>query len=187
MKTKKWFAVILSVLLGANVCGAQQVEKHEDVLIAYFSATGNTAAAARVLAEVTDGQLYAITPEKAYTAGDLNWRNERSRSSVEMKDEKARPAMKGSAPDLSGVKVVYIGYPIWWGVAPRIINTFIEKSNLAGKVLVPFATSGGSGVAQSVAALKAAYPDLDWRDGKLLNRAGAGEVRSWVEGISATR
>lgn len=93
--------------------------------------------------------------------------------------------MKDGKADLSGIKVVYIGYPIWWGVAPRVVNTFIESNDLKGKVLIPFATSGGSGIGQSVAELKKAYPDLQWKDGKLLNRAEASEIRAWVAGHAA--
>lgn len=90
--------------------------------------------------------------------------------------------MKGKA-DVSGCEVVFVGYPIWWGVAPRIINTFLENHDLKGKRIIPFATSGGSGIGQSVKALKQVYPDLQWSDGRLLNRAGEEDVRRWVESL----
>lgn len=152
------------------------------VLVAYFSATGTTAAVAEKLAQATGGKLYAIEPVQRYTAADLDWHNKKSRSSQEMDNPSARPAMKGKA-DVSGCEVVFVGYPIWWGVAPRIINTFLENHDLKGKRIIPFATSGGSGIGQSVKALKQAYPDLQWSDGRLLNRAGEADVRRWVDSL----
>ncbi len=177
MKIKFLSIIALLMAVSMNVC-AQKTGK---VLVTYFSATGTTASVAEKLAKVTGGTLYAITPETAYTSADLNWRNKQSRSSVEMNDPKSRPAMKGKVENMADYEVVYIGYPIWWGVAPRIINTFIESHDLKGKTLVPFATSGGSGVTESVSALKKAYPDLNWKEGKLLNRATESTVREWVK------
>lgn len=98
-----------------------------------------------------------------------------------MNDPKAHPALKGKKEGMDGYDVVFIGYPIWWDAAPRIINTFIESHGLKGKRLIPFATSGGSGIAQSVKALRKQYPDLKWEDGRLLNRAGEADVRRWTE------
>lgn len=152
------------------------------VLVAYFSATGTTAAVAEKLAQATGGKLYAIEPVQRYTTADLDWHNKKSRSSQEMDNPSVRPAMKGKA-DVSGCEVVFVGYPIWWGVAPRIINTFLENHDLKGKRIIPFATSGGSGIGQSVKALKQAYPDLQWSDGRLLNRAGEEDVRRWVDSL----
>lgn len=136
-------------------------------LVAYFSATGTTAKVAKEIAAETGGELYEIVPAEPYTAADLDWRNSHSRSSVEMNDPKSRPAMKGSKDDIGSYDVVYLGYPIWWGVAPHIINTFIESHDLKGKRVIPFATSGGSGIERSVGELKAAYPDINWQEGKL--------------------
>ena len=98
-----------------------------------------------------------------------------------MNDPKSRPAMKGKVENMADYEVVYIGYPIWWGVAPLIINTFIESHDLKGKTLVPFATSGGSGIAESVSALKKTYPDLTWKEGRLLNRSTESSLREWVK------
>lgn len=153
------------------------------VLVAYFSATGTTAEAAAKLARVTGGELFAVTPQQAYTAADLDWHDKQSRSSVEMNDEKARPALKTKKADMAAYDVVFIGYPIWWDQAPRVINTFIESHDLKGKTLVPFATSGGSGIGNSVAKLKQSYPDLNWKDGKLLNRADRATLQQWVESL----
>lgn len=137
-------------------------------IVAYFSASGVTAAAAKELAKEKNADLYFIEPAQKYTAADLDWRNKQSRSSVEMNDPKARPALK-SLKSLADYDVIYLGYPIWWGVAPRIINTFIEQAELDGKTVIPFATSGGSGVEPSVSALKASYPKVKWQKGILMN------------------
>lgn len=138
-------------------------------LIVFFSASGVTRKAAEALAAVSGADTYEIIPEKIYTDEDLDWRNKKSRSSVEMQDESSRPAIKGNLPDLSSYDTVYIGFPIWWGVAPRIINTFIEKSDLKGKRIVIFATSGGSALPYAVKDLEKKYPELNIENGKLLN------------------
>ena len=133
------------------------MQSNHKVLVAYFSATGVTARAAPKVAEVTGGEVYAITPAKPYTDADLDWRDKQSRSSVEMNDPKARPALGGERLDVSEYDVVFIGYPIWWNQAPRLINTFIESHDLKGKTVIPFATSGGSTIAGSAATLKRTY------------------------------
>lgn len=161
--------------------GMNKKQSDKRVLVAYFSATGTTALAAEKLAKVTGGELYAITPAKPYTAADLDWHDKQSRSSVEMKDAGARPEMQGKKEDIADYDVVFIGYPIWWYLAPRIINTFIESHDLKGKTVVPFATSGGSGIASSVAELKKTYPGLDWKEGMLLNRMSEDRLREWTE------
>lgn len=112
-------------------------------LIAFFSASGETARLARTIADVTGGDLFEIRSETAYTAADLNWNDQNSRSTVEMKDEKSRPAVADSVTDMAQYDVVFVGFPIWWYQAPRIIETFLESYDLAGKTVVPFATSGG--------------------------------------------
>ena len=149
-------------------------------LVVYFSATGTTAQAARTIADVTGGTLCEIVPQQAYTSDDLDWNNRQSRSSVEMSNPKARPALKGAKADIAAYDVIFIGYPIWWNQAPRIINTFIESHDLKGKTLVPFATSGGSGINNSVRKLRKAYPDLEWQDGKQLNGASRNAIQNWV-------
>ena len=149
---------------------------HTDKLIAYFSASGVTERAARDLASAAGAALYRIEPEKPYTAADLNWTDRMSRSSEEMKDPSARPAIKGARPDLSSYGIIYIGFPIWWGVAPRIINTFIESCDLKGKRIVIFATSGGSPLSHAVMDLARKYPDLHFEEGKLLNGKVASDI-----------
>ena len=157
------------------------MQSNHKVLVAYFSATGVTARAAQKVAEATGGEVYAITPAKPYTDADLDWRDKQSRSSVEMNDQKARPALGGERLDVSEYDVVFIGYPIWWNQAPRLINTFIESHNLKGKTVIPFATSGGSTIAGSAATLKRSYPALEWKEGRLLNRADEKTLRTWIE------
>ena len=157
------------------------MQSNHKVLVAYFSATGVTARAAQKVAEATGGEVYAITPEKPYTDADLDWNDKQSRSSVEMNDPKARPALGGERLDVSEYDIVFIGYPIWWNQAPRLINTFIESHNLKGKTVIPFATSGGSTIAGSAATLKRSYPALEWKEGRLLNRADEKTLRTWIE------
>lgn len=137
----KKVAVMMAMI--ALSCVVAFAQKQGKTLVAYFSATGTTEATAKLIAETTGGTLYEIEPEKTYTATDLNWHDKNSRSSVEMADPNVRPAVKkGNLPDLTEYKVIYIGFPIWWGVAPRVINTFIEANDLSGKTIIPFATSG---------------------------------------------
>lgn len=143
------------------------MEKKPKVLIAYFSATGTTERVAKQLAGETGGELYKIEPEQPYTAADLDWTDPASRSSVENDRPQSRPAFKKLKQSLDGYDVVYLGYPIWWDQAPRVVNSFIEAYDLKGKTIRPFATSGGSGVDNSVKALKQTYPDLEWEKGKL--------------------
>ena len=147
------------------------MQSNHKVLVAYFSATGVTARAAQKVAEATGGEVYAITPAKPYTDADLDWRDKQSRSSVEMNDPKARPALGGERLDVSEYDVVFIGYPIWWNQAPRLINTFIESHNLKGKTVIPFATSGGNTISGSAATLKRSYPALEWKEGRCSRRS----------------
>lgn len=177
-------AAVMTICLTA--CAQTKKEAKTEpakTLIAYFSVTGNTARAAQTLAEVTGGKLFAITPQEVYTSADLDWHDKQSRSTVEMNNPQARPALKETVADLASYDVVFIGYPIWWNQAPRLINTFIEGHDLKGKKLIPFATSGGSGIDNSVKELKKAYPDLNWQNGKLLNRADKNTVQAWIGGL----
>ena len=179
--------ILLSVVGMATATAAQQRhdmskrQSNSKILVAYFSATGTTARAAEKLANDTGGELYAITPAESYTSADLDWHDKQSRSSVEMNDPKSRPAIKGKKENIADYDVVFIGYPIWWDLAPRIINTFIESHDLKGKTVIPFATSGGSSLAGSTAALKKTYPSLDWKEGRLLNRTDEKTIRTWIE------
>ena len=153
---KKFLLTFAAVATLGPAAFAQQKTDMESskTLVAYFSATGTTAAVAETIARVTGGELFAIEPEEAYTSADLNWNDRNSRSSVEMNDRNTRPALKALKENMAGYTVVFIGYPIWWNEAPRIVNTFIESHDLGGKTVIPFATSGGSGENNSVSVLK---------------------------------
>ena len=159
----------------------QEDKKMSKTLVAYFSATGTTKAVAERLAKAANADLYEITPVERYTDADLDWHNKKSRSSVEMDDLKSRPAIVGKVKNIESYDVVYVGFPIWWYTAPTIINTFIESNNLKGKTVIPFATSGGSTIRKSCADLKKAYPEIKWKDGKLLNYATDNELKDWAE------
>ena len=138
-------------------------------LVAYFSATGTTRAAAERLAKEKNADLFEIAPEVPYTSADLDWTNKQSRSTLEMKDKTSRPAIKSTCPNIADYDTVWIGFPVWWYTAPTIINTFIEAHDLSGKTLCVFATSGGSNVSGSAADLKKAYPQYTWGESRLMN------------------
>ena len=150
------------------------------VLVVYFSASGNTKHVAQQIAALADADICEITPTKPYSHADLDWNNQQSRSSVEMNNPDARPEIKAISTDVSKYDYIFLGYPIWWDLAPRAVNTFIETTNLAGKTVIPFATSGGSSIGNSVAVLKQSYPNIKWQSGKLLNRASKQEIEAWV-------
>lgn len=177
----------LTLLIAAAcaTCGSASAQSSKKatankVVVAYFSATGTTKATAEQVAKATGGKLYAIEPEKPYTPADLDWRDNDSRSSRENANPKSRPALKDKKPALSQCTTVYLGYPIWWNLAPRIVNSFIESADLSGKTVIPFATSGGSGISNSVSVLKKTYPKLNWKDGKLLNYESQEQINKWV-------
>lgn len=176
--------IMAAVGISLTACARKTESKSMDgaeILVAYFSATGITERVAGEIAEATGGQFYEIVPEKEYTSADLNWNDDRSRSSVEMNNPQSRPVLGGSPVDVAAYEVIFIGYPIWWDQAPRIINTFIESHDLKGKTVIPFATSGGSGISNSVEVLKKTYPGLNIQEGKLLNNASSASIRSWLD------
>ena len=151
------------------------------ILVAYFSAGGATAAAARAVASAVGGELYEIKPAVPYTSADLDWNDSRSRSSVEMNDGSCRPAIAGELPGLGQYDAVFLGFPIWWYVEPRIVDTFLDGCDIAGKALIPFATSGGSGIANVEKHLRQLYPAANWLPGKRLGRGGD---ESWARGAA---
>ena len=152
------------------------------ILVAYFSASGETKKLAKTIAGVTGGDLFEIAPQVPYTAADLDWMDAGSRSTVEMKDKKSRPAIAGQVQDMGQYETVFVGFPIWWYQAPRIIETFLESYDFTGKKVVPFATSGGRGLGKTEDILKAVCPGAQWLPGKRL-RSGesAGAVQGWVD------
>ena len=153
-------------------------------LVAVFSASGVTKRVGEEIARIAGADFYEIVPKEIYTSADLDWMNKRSRSSVEMNDPSARPEIAGGAPDLAAYDTVIVGFPIWWGVAPRIIETFLESGDFSGKKIVPFCTSGGSGVGRSDAALhKNVSGDVKWAKGRQINRANEAEIRRWLDEV----
>ena len=154
------------------------------ILTAYFSATGTTASAAKKLAEAAGTDIYEIKPAVPYTKEDLNWMNKNSRSSVEMKDTSSRPALADTTADISAYDTILLGFPIWWYIAPTIINTFLESYDFTGKKIVLFATSGGSGFGKAVESLKGSCPGATITEGKLLNHMpDATELKKWVQSL----
>ena len=182
---KRFALFIAAALLVCLPAVAQKTEAMKGkTLVVYFSATGNTERVAKMIATAAQADLYKIQPAKGYTSADLDWHNKSSRSSVEMNDAKARPELSGSVSNWADYTTVYLGYPIWWDAAPRVINTFIENHDLKGKRLIPFATSGSSGIEESVKALRKSYPELKWSDGRLLNRASDATIQEWIDKLA---
>ena len=183
MNHLKYLLLAVLTIVAASAC-SQNVEKKtmekKKVLVVYFSATGTTSQVGKQIAKIADADIYEITPLTPYSNADLDWTNKQSRSSLEMSDSTARPEIKAVAVDVRQYDYVFMGYPIWWNLAPRAVNTFIETTNLAGKTVIPFATSGGSSIGNSVAVLKQSYPNIKWQSGKLLNRVSEKEIEAWV-------
>lgn len=153
-------------------------------LVAYFSASGVTKSVAERLAKAAGADLFEIKPEIPYTNADLNWTDKQSRSSREMQDLASRPAIAEKLNNMAEYDTVFLGFPIWWYVAPTIINTFLESYNFAGKTIIPFATSGGSGMGNTVKVLKPlCSPDTKWKNGQILNRASESELKKFAANI----
>ena len=154
-------------------------------LVAYFSASGVTESVARTLAQTADADLYKIQPEVPYTSADLDWMDKKSRSSLEMNDPASRPAIVTGDLDLSSYDVIFLGFPVWWYVAPTITNTFLEAYDFAGKTVIPFATSGSSGIENSEKKLQQQYPSINWKSGKLLKgHPDSTALASWVKTLN---
>ena len=144
-----------------------------------FSGTGNTREVADLLAKETDADIFEIIPKNMYTSDDLNYNDDNCRANQEMNDESARPAISNDLSVVSEYDVIYLGYPIWWGTAPRIIQTFIESYDISGATVYMFCTSGGSGIEKSISDLQQLYPDVNIVDGKRLNDATELDIREW--------
>ena len=152
-------------------------------LVAYFSASGVTEKMAKTLAEVTGADLFEIQPVVPYTTADLDWMNKKSRSSVEMSNPDSRPEIGNKIPDMGQYDTVFVGFPIWWYVAPTIINTFLEAYDFSGKKIVLFATSGGSGFGNTVKELQSSASDAVITEGRLLNCGTKQEITEWVNSL----
>ena len=154
------------------------------VLVAYFSATGNTENIAQHLETVLDADLYEIVPQQPYTSADLNYGSSNSRAEQEINDPNARPAISGSVSNMDDYDVVFIGYPIWWGQAPKIIYTFLESYDFSGKTIVPFCTSASSGIGGSISGIQALAPNANWLSGQRFSgSASLSSVESWVNSL----
>ena len=151
------------------------------ILVAYFSESSTTKQVAEMLSDVELSPRHHSAPHLPYTRADLDWMNKKSRSSVEMNDKKIRPEIAEENLDMSAYDEILLGFPIWWYVAPTIINTFLEKYDLTGKKIILFATSGGSGFGNTVQELQPSAPGAEIVEGKLLNRAGKQEIEDWVK------
>ena len=151
------------------------------ILVTYFSASGVTKEAAENIAKAVDGDLFEIEPVKKYTSADLDWTNKQSRSSVEMDNRSFRPEIVKKNINLDIYDTILIGFPVWWYTAPTIINTFIESMDFSGKTLIPFCTSGGSGISACERDLKQAYPNYKWKEGKrLTGNENKNFIENWI-------
>lgn len=153
-------------------------------LVAYFSASGVTARLAKNLAQAVDGDLYEIVPAQRYTSADLNWNDKHSRSTIEMNDKKSRPEIASSVDNMAQYDTIFVGFPIWWYEAPRIIQTFLESYDLSGKTIVPFATSGGSSMGKTADILKSSCPNATVLAGKRWNSTASVQTLSdWAKNL----
>ncbi len=153
-------------------------------LVAYFSATGTTEAVAKDLAEVTGADLFEIAPAERYSDADLNWHDKHSRSSIEMDDETSRPAIVSTVSDMNLYDTIFVGFPVWWYIEPRIIDTFLEAYDLTGQTVVPFATSGSSGLGKAPERMQQLAPGANVLAGKLLNgHPSKAELKAWAESL----
>ena len=156
-------------------------EASADTLIIYFSCTGNTKAAAEEIQRQTGADMFEIVPEIPYTAEDLNYNDDDSRANQEQSDDSARPAISGSIDNFDSYEIVFVGYPIWWGTLPKIVNTLLDTYDFSGKTVIPFATSGGSGIGTSVSAIREAEPEASVLDG--LRVGDTSDIAGWLEEV----
>ena len=189
---KNILLIVLGLLIiGAGVVfalqnnGKENPVKAENTLVAYFSATGTTKRVAENLAKAAGANLYEIKPLKPYTSADLNWHDSNSRSSVEMNDPKSRPELVADNFSVDNYDIIYLGFPIWWGTAPKVVHTFLEKYDFSGKKVIIFATSGSSGLGNTANNLKSSVSSsTKIVEGRVLNgNPSVNELKQWVEGL----
>ena len=149
--------------------------------VLYFSATGTTAEIAKMIADETESDLFEIVPQIPYSSDDLNYNDDNCRANMEQNDDSARPEISNDLSVVESYDTVYLGYPVWWGTIPRIIQTFIENYDLSDATVYTFCTSGGSGIEKSISDLQTMYPDVNIVSGKRLNDATADDIHSWIE------
>lgn len=189
-KFKHYISILLTVVAGFSAWATGQAQNSKQAmnnnskkLVAYFSATGTTMEAAIRLAQASGAVLHEIKPATPYTSADLNWTDKSSRSSVEMADKSSRPAIDGKVENMSQYDVVFVGFPIWWYIAPTIINTFLEQYDFTGKTIVPFFTSGGSGAGETLKYLKPSAPGANWVSPKNFNYMSLDDIKQWLESL----
>ena len=154
------------------------------VLVTYFSASGVTRSVAQNIADSIGGDLFEIKAKQPYTKQDLDWTNKQSRSTLEMNDKSSRPEIEGTIDKLDEYKTILIGFPVWWYTAPTIINTFIESLDFTGKTLIPFCTSGGTGISGCEKDLRNEYPKYNWKEGKRFTGSESQEfIKNWIENL----
>ena len=157
---------------------------HKEVLIVYFSATGTTKGVAEKIAKITDADIYEIVPAELYTDDDLNWHDKNSRTTIEQNDKSSRPGIAGDRISLEGYTTIYIGFPIWWGEEPRIMDTFVESYDFTGITLIPFCTSGSSGIGRSGSNMEALAGTGTWLDGaRHKGNITEADLQSWIDGL----
>ena len=169
---------------GAPAAETPATETHSDVLVAFFSATGTTKGVAERIASVTGGDLYEILAAEPYTSDDLNYNDSSSRSTKEQNDKNVRPEIGSEDISLEGYTTIYLGFPIWWGEEPRILDTFVEKYSFDGITVIPFCTSGGSGIGRSGPNMEALAGTGTWLDGQRFDgNVSEADLQSWIEGL----
>lgn len=186
MKILKTICLIMTIITMTS-CGGSTAKGDDktdsNVLVAYFSATGTTKKVAEKIAADAGATLFEIEPTQRYTNADLDWQNDRSRSSVEMKDKTSRPEIKNKVEDMGKYDVIFVGFPIWWYTCPTIINTFLESYDFKDKTIIPFATSGGSPIAPCIADMEKSAPGAKFRDARLLNSQTDEQIKQWVDQV----
>ena len=190
---KKIMSIITFVLMltvftaGGNMVHAETADTpaaHSDILVAYFSATGTTKGVAERIASVTGGDLYEILPAEPYTEEDLNYNDSSSRTTIEQNDKSVRPEIGSEEISLEDYTTIYLGFPIWWGEEPRILDTFAEKYSFEGITVIPFCTSGGSGIGRSGSNMEALAGSGTWLEGERFNgNVSEEDLQSWIEGL----
>ena len=179
--------MIFTVTFSPAVYGSstpKETSAHSDVLVVYFSATGTTKGVAEKIASVTGGDIYEIQAAEPYTADDLNYNDSSSRSTTEQNDKKSRPEIGSEDISLEGYTTIYLGFPIWWGEEPRILDTFVEKYSFEGITVIPFCTSGGSGIGKSGPNMEALAESGTWLEGERFSgNVSEEDLKSWIEGL----
>ena len=182
------FVLMLTVFTaGGNMVHAETADTpaaHSDILVAYFSAMGTTKGVAERIASVTGGDLYEILPAEPYTEEDLNYNDSSSRTTIEQNDKSVRPEIGSEEISLEGYTTIYLGFPIWWGEEPRILDAFAEKYSFEGITVIPFCTSGGSGIGRSGANMEALAGSGTWLEGERFNgNVSEEDLQSWIDGL----